>query len=142
MIKPQSYPTESVLEQRHASDGKIINAPVRRSEAWKALSACSFFSLAVSSFFSCPVDPAEKLIARGAGKICSYLLNLCCWACARGLKKWSGRECEEGKKGKGGGDYAGSFSRYRNLISRHRQTPTCCIWKPILGATGSLSFSF
>jgi hypothetical protein len=38
------------------------HVPVGRSEAWNALSASSFFSLAVSTFFSCPSDPFVELI--------------------------------------------------------------------------------
>lgn len=94
MIEPQSYPKDPIEQRDILSEQKDTDVPVGRSEAWNALSACSFFSLAVSSFFSCPADPPNELIA-GAKKILRPLSVL--WG-VRGFRTGEG-EGEENRKG-------------------------------------------
>ena len=101
---------------------KTTDAPVGRSEAWNALSACSFFSFAVSSFFSCPTDPPNELI-RGQNNI--RLFEPVPWD-VRGRGK--GRQGNETGKG-------WLFIEIRISDTGNAQ---CWIWQSGLG-TGSFS---
>lgn len=99
MIEPQSYPpNQSALSNARLQirgDNGITDVPVGISEAWNALSACSFFSLAVSSFFSCPTDPPAELIAGVKQNI--SLFRTCKVRTRVGLEQREGGEWERGR---------------------------------------------